>query len=45
MAEELRATAYEKLEPPLVARIREEVAVWRESGYRNGVAVWVYTDA
>lgn len=34
-AEELRATAYEKLVPPLVARVREEVAVWRESGYRN----------
>jgi type III restriction enzyme len=34
-AEELRATAYEKLVPPLVARIREEVAVWRESGYQG----------
>ena len=34
-AEELRATAYEKLVPPLVARIREEVAAWRESGYQG----------
>ena len=34
-AEELRDTAYEKLVPPLVARIREEVAVWRESGYQG----------
>ena len=34
-AEELRATAYEKLVPPLVARIREEVAVRRESGYQG----------
>ena len=34
-AEELRATAYEKLLPPLVARIREEVAAWRESGYQG----------
>ncbi|MGH6814384.1 MAG: type III restriction endonuclease subunit R, partial [Hyphomicrobiaceae bacterium] len=32
-AEELRATAYEKLLPPLVAKIREEVAAWREAGY------------
>ncbi len=37
-AEELRATAYEKLVPPLVARIREEVAIWRESDYQ-GAAV------
>ncbi len=32
-AEELRATAYEKLLPPLVAGIRTEVADWRRSGY------------
>ena len=31
--EDRRTTAYEKLLPPLVARIREEVGVWRESGY------------
>ena len=45
MAEELRATAYENLLPPLVPRICAEVAVWRENGYRNGGVVWVYTDA
>ena len=33
--EALRATAYEKLLPPLVARVREEVAAWREAGYPN----------
>ncbi|MGQ0528624.1 MAG: DEAD/DEAH box helicase family protein [Panacagrimonas sp.] len=32
-AEELRANAYEKLLPPLVARIRDEVRDWRDSGY------------
>ena len=32
-AEELRATAYEKLIPPLVANIRDEVKSWRNSGY------------
>ncbi|CAK0753980.1 type III restriction enzyme [Gammaproteobacteria bacterium] len=32
-AEELRGTAYEKLLPPLVAQIRNEVGAWRESGY------------
>jgi type III restriction enzyme len=32
-AEELRATAYEKLIPPLVARIRREVKLWRDAGY------------
>ena len=31
--EALRTTAYEKLLPPLVARIREEVSAWREGGY------------
>jgi type III restriction enzyme len=34
-AEELRNTAYEKLLPPLVARIREEVARWREASYHG----------
>jgi type III restriction enzyme len=32
-AEEMRATAYEKLLPPLVANIRKEVQDWRSSGY------------
>lgn len=32
-AEELRSTAYEKLLPPLVARVREEVKAWRDKGY------------
>jgi type III restriction enzyme len=32
-AEELRGTAYEKLLPPLVAKVREEVQRWRSSGY------------
>ncbi|MBI4754602.1 MAG: DEAD/DEAH box helicase family protein [Betaproteobacteria bacterium] len=32
-AEELRSTAYEKLLPPLVARIREEIKAWRDSHY------------
>ena len=32
-AEELRSTAYEKLLPPLVAKIRTEVASWRKAGY------------
>lgn len=32
-AEELRASAYEKLLPPLVANIRTEVAEWRRAGY------------
>jgi type III restriction enzyme len=31
--EELRATAYEKLLPPLVAGIRREVRAWRATGY------------
>ncbi|MGE0209608.1 MAG: type III restriction endonuclease subunit R, partial [Lysobacteraceae bacterium] len=29
----MRSTAYEKLLPPLVAKIREEVSAWREAGY------------
>lgn len=36
-AEELR-TAYEKLLPPLVARIREGVQAWREAGYAGASA-------
>ncbi len=32
-AEELRGTAYEKLLPPLVAKIRDEVALWRKADY------------
>ena len=32
-AEELRSTAYEKLLPPLVANIRNEIKAWRDSGY------------
>ena len=31
--EALRTTAYERLLPPLVARIREEVFEWRKSEY------------
>lgn len=31
--EALRGTAYEKLLPPLVAKIRDEVAHWRDAGY------------
>lgn len=32
-AEELRSSAYEKLLPPLVAKVREEVFKWRTKGY------------
>lgn len=32
-AEELRSTAYEKLLPPLVAKIRSEIMPWRDAGY------------
>lgn len=31
--ESLRSTAYEKLLPPLVANIRQDVSEWRENGY------------
>jgi type III restriction enzyme len=31
--EALRTTAYDRLLPPLVARIREEVSAWRAAGY------------
>ena len=37
-AEELRSTAYEKLLPPLVAKIRSEVAAWRDAGYTGASA-------
>lgn len=37
-AEELRATAYEKLLPPLVANIRKEVKAWRDGGYKGATA-------
>lgn len=37
-AEELRSTAYEKLLPPLVAKIREEVRDWRDAGYAGASA-------
>lgn len=50
-AEELRATAYEKLLPPLVANIREAVGEWRASGYAGASATsigllrwWFETD-
>jgi len=32
-AEDRRSTAYEKLLPPLVAKIRSEVTAWRDAGY------------
>ncbi len=32
-AEELRSTAYEKLLPPLVSKVREEVKRWRNANY------------
>lgn len=34
-AEEMRETAYEKLLPPLVAKVRQEVHAWRASGYQG----------
>lgn len=34
-AEDLRATAYEKLLPPLVAKVRDEVFAWRATGYEG----------
>ena len=32
-AEEMRSTAYEKLLPPLVAKVREAVKTWRDADY------------
>ncbi len=50
-AEELRASAYEKLLPPLVANIRNEVKAWRDAGYAGASATsksllewWFATD-
>jgi type III restriction enzyme len=39
--ETLRGTAYEKLLPPLVAKIRKEVFAWRQTGYRGASATSV----
>ena len=36
--EALRSTAYEKLLPPLVAKVREEVYAWRDNGYAGASA-------
>ncbi len=50
-AEELRSTAYEKLLPPLVAKIRAEVHAWRNADYagasgtsRSLLRWWFATD-
>lgn len=37
-AEERRSTAYEKLLPPLVAKVREEVKAWRDADYAGASA-------
>lgn len=49
--ETMRSTAYEKLLPPLVARIREQLWGWRASGYQGASATstallrhWFETD-
>ena len=34
-AEELREKSYEKLLPPLVAKIRDEVKAWRDADYKG----------
>ena len=39
--ETLRSTAYEKLLPPLVAKVREEVYAWRQKGYPGASATSV----
>jgi type III restriction enzyme len=36
--EALRSTAYHKLLPPLVAKIRQEIFAWRKSGYAGASA-------
>ncbi len=36
--ETLRSTAYEKLLPPLVAKVRQEVFAWRKTGYSGAPA-------
>src|ERR1035437_3233711 len=50
-AENLRETAYDKLLPPLVAKVREGVTAWRASGYQGASATskallnwWFETD-
>jgi type III restriction enzyme len=50
-AENLRATAYDRLLPPLVAKVREGVTAWRASGYQGASATsralltwWFETD-
>src|SRR5664279_3312140 len=50
-AEELRSTAYEKLLPPLVAKVRDEVKDWRDKGYAGATSTskalltwWFATD-
>ena len=40
-AEALRDTAYEKLLPPLVAKVRKEVHAWRNQGYAGASATSV----
>jgi type III restriction enzyme len=39
--ETMRATAYEKLLPPLVAKVRKEVYAWRNKGYPGASATSV----
>jgi type III restriction enzyme len=39
--EALRSTAYEKLLPPLVAKVRQEVFAWRSKGYAGASATSV----
>ena len=39
--ETLRSTAYEKLLPPLVAKIRDDVYTWRQKGYPGASATSV----
>ena len=39
--ETLRTTAYDKLLPPLVAKIREQVHAWRQKGYAGASATSV----
>jgi hypothetical protein len=50
-AEELRATAHEKLLPPLVAKICDEIEAWRDSNYKRAtnasqasLSWWLDTD-
>ncbi len=48
--ETLRTTAYDKLLPPLVAKIREQVHAWRQKGYAGasptsiGLLRWWFAD-